>query len=89
MKGFLSFMASISVLMLVLSVRDASIYSMPISSSQQNISAPHNRNESTRKPEDSLVTVSRVIDGDTIVVEMHGTKCRIRMIGIMIRKIRP
>lgn len=82
MKGFLSLMSSISVLMLVLSVRDASIYSMPISSSQQNISASYKRNESTLKPEDSLVTVSRVIDGDTIVIEMDGTKSRIRMIGV-------
>lgn len=82
MKGFLSLMSSISVLMLVLSVRDASIYSMPISSSQQNISASYKRNESTLKHEDSLVTVSRVIDGDTIVIEMDGTKSRIRMIGV-------
>ena len=47
MKVFLSLMSSISILMLVLSVRDASIYSMPISSSQQNISVTYNRNEST------------------------------------------
>lgn len=85
MKSFFALMSSISVLMLVLSVRDANTYSL--SDSQQNISATHNRNEPVSnednlKPEDSLVTVSRVIDGDTIVVEMHGAKWRIRMIGI-------
>lgn len=85
MKSFFALMSSISVLMLVLSVRDANTYSL--SNPQQNISATHNinepvSNEDNLKPEDSVVTVTRVIDGDTIVVEMDGTKSRIRMIGI-------
>lgn len=36
----------------------------------------------TQEKEDNLVTVTRVIDGDTIVVDLNGNEERVRLIGV-------
>lgn len=44
--------------------------------------APVSQHQSIKQPQTNLVIVTRVVDGDTIIVDLNGTQEKIRLIGV-------